>query len=128
MWLEMTTLIQMMPWQSPYQSAKPVNGFLILSAPIICVPAERFLDFKEFIGGVVYMGNDSTYKMMGIDLVQIKMFDGVIWKLNDVRYVLDLKKNLISLGVLDANGYRIILKGGNLKVARGAYTTSTEPQ
>ena len=74
------------------------------------------------------MGNDSICKMTGIGLVQIKMFDGVIRKLNDVRYVLDLKKNLISFSVLDASGYRIILKGGNLKVARGAYTTSTEPQ
>ena len=44
----------------------------------MCPNREMFLDFKEFIGGVVYMGNDSTYKMMGIDLVQIKMFDGVI--------------------------------------------------
>ena len=66
------------------------------------------------------MGNDSTCKMMGIGLVQIKMFDGVIRKLNDVRYVPDLKKNFISLGILDASGYRIILEGGNLKVARGA--------
>ena len=48
------------------------------------------------------------------------MFDGVVRKLNDVRYVSDLKKILISLGVLDANGYRIILEGGNLKVACGA--------
>ena len=77
-----------------------------------------FLDFKEFNGGVVYMGNDSTCKMMGIGSIQIKMFDGVIRKLNDVRYVLDLKKKLIFLGVLDASGYCIILEGGNLKVAR----------
>ena len=81
---------------------------------------EMFLDFKELNGGVVYMGNDSTRKMTGIGSVQIKMFDGVIRKLNDVRYVPDLKKNLISLDVLDASGYRIILEGGNLKVARGA--------
>ena len=66
------------------------------------------------------MGNDNTCKMMGINSVRIKMFDGVVRKLNDVRYVPDLKKNLIFLDVLDANGYRIILEGGNLKVARGA--------
>ena len=46
---------------------------------------EMFLDFKEFNGGVVYMGNDSICKMMGIGSVQIKMFDGVIRKLKDVR-------------------------------------------
>ena len=31
------------------------------------------------------MGNDSTCKMTEIGSVQIKMFDGVIKKLNDVR-------------------------------------------
>ena len=40
--------------------------------------------------------------------------------LSDVRYVLNLKKNLISLGDLDYNGYRAILKGGNLKILSGA--------
>ena len=50
----------------------------------MCPNREIFLDFKEFNGEVAYMGNDSTCKMMGIDSVQIKMFDGVIQKLNDV--------------------------------------------
>ena len=86
----------------------------------MCPNREMFLDFKEFNGGVVYMGNDSTCKMMGIDSVQIKMFDGVIRKLNDVRYVPDLKKKLIFLGVLVASDYRIILEGVNLEVGRGA--------
>ena len=58
----------------------------------MCPNKEMFLDFKEFNGGVVYMSNDSTCKMMGVGSVQIKMFDGVIQKLNDVRYVPDLKK------------------------------------
>ena len=82
----------------------------------MCPNREMFLDFKEFNGGVVYMSNDSTCKMMRIGSVQIKMFDEVVRKLNDVRYVPDLKKNLISLSVLDASGYRIILEGENLKV------------
>ena len=44
-----------------------------------------FLDFEEFNSGAVYMGNDSTCKMIGIGSVQIRMFDGVVQKLNDVR-------------------------------------------
>ena len=92
----------------------------------MCSNREMSLDFKEFNGGVVYMGNDSTCKMMGIDSVQIKVFDGVVQKINDVRYVPDLKENLISLAVLDASGYRIILEGGNLKVARGALVAIKE--
>ena len=36
--------------------------------------------------------------------LKIKMYDGTIKTLSDVRHVPDLKKNLISLGVLDSNG------------------------
>ena len=40
--------------------------------------------------------------------MKIKMYDGTIKTLSDVRPVPDLKKNLISLGVLDSNGYKFI--------------------
>ncbi|KAI9177171.1 hypothetical protein LWI28_011918 [Acer negundo] len=42
-------------------------------------------------------------------------------RLTDVRYVPDLKKNLISLGVLDSSGYKVTMEGGVLKVVRGAF-------
>jgi len=37
--------------------------------------------------GVVIMGNDAACQMIGIDIVRIKMFDGVVRDLTDVRYV-----------------------------------------
>ena len=40
--------------------------------------------------------------------------------LSDVKHVLDLRKNLISLGILDSNGYGYKSKGGVLKVIKGA--------
>lgn len=40
--------------------------------------------------------------------------------MEDVRYVPDLKKNLISLGCLATKGYEITLKGDSLKVSHGA--------
>ena len=39
----------------------------------------------------------------------------------EVRHVLDLKKNLISLSTLDAKGYRYSRKGGVLKVSKGTF-------
>ena len=51
------------------------------------------------------MGNDATCPVIGIGTVMIKMFDGVVRVLSNVRHVLDLRKNLISLGVLDDLGY-----------------------
>ena len=43
--------------------------------------------------------------------IKVKMFDGVIRTLCDVRHVNDLRKNMISLGTLDANGFNY--KSGN---------------
>ena len=47
------------------------------------------------------MGNDISCKVVGIGSIQIKMFDGTIKILTDVRHVPEVRKNLISLGVLD---------------------------
>ncbi|KAK3013045.1 hypothetical protein RJ639_008246 [Escallonia herrerae] len=48
------------------------------------------------------------------------MFDGIVRTLGDVRYILDLKKNLISLGTLDSIDCSISIKGGVMKVSKGA--------
>ena len=48
------------------------------------------------------------------------MFDGVIRTLTDVRHVLELKKNLISLGVLDSCGHKFIGFDGAQKVSKGS--------
>ncbi|CAI9753748.1 unnamed protein product [Fraxinus pennsylvanica] len=50
---------------------------------------------------------DSTFR--------IRMFDGVVRTLTDVRYVSELKLNLISLSTLDSKNCRYIGKGGVLK-------------
>lgn len=48
------------------------------------------------------MGNNTSYKVIGIGNIIIKMFNGVVRTLCDVRHVPNLKKNLISLGTLVA--------------------------
>ena len=48
------------------------------------------------------------------------MYDYVIKTLGNVRYVLDLERNLISLGALDLKGYKYTNEGGVLKVSRSA--------
>ena len=40
--------------------------------------------------------------------------------LTDVRHILELKKNLISLGTLDSIGCRFSVEGGVMKVCRGS--------
>ena len=38
------------------------------------------------------MGDDRSCHMEGIDTVLVKMFDGMVRKLKDVRYISQLKK------------------------------------
>ena len=66
------------------------------------------------------MRNDTICPIKGIGSINIKMFDGVVRKLQGVRYVPEFKKNLISLGTLDAQGCSYMGQGGALKVSREA--------
>ncbi|KAK3008654.1 hypothetical protein RJ639_014857 [Escallonia herrerae] len=66
------------------------------------------------------MGNDDVCKVMGIGTIKIKMFDGIVRTLADVRCIPNLKKDLISLGTLDSIDCSISIKGGVMKVSKGA--------
>jgi len=65
-----------------------------------------FIYYQYVDESVVFMGNGFPYKTVGVGNIKIKMFDGIVKKLTDARYVPDLKINLISLGVLDSGGYK----------------------
>ncbi|GJU24648.1 transposable element [Tanacetum coccineum] len=79
-----------------------------------------FMTYEEFDGGHVFMGNDSPCKVVGIGTIRINMHDGVVRTLTDVRHVPDIKKNLISLGVLDSKGFKYTSENGVLRVSKGA--------
>ena len=76
-------------------------------------------DFHELEGGKVIMENNQTCQVRGIGKINIKIFDGVVRTLKDVRYVPGLTRNLLSLGVLDDSGYSSKIEGG-MKFCRGA--------
>lgn len=48
------------------------------------------------------------------------MWNGSIKILLEVKYISDLKRNLISLGMMDKNGYCYKAENGVLKVIKGA--------
>ena len=59
-----------------------------------------------------------SWVMEGISTIRIKMFDGMVWELKEVRYVPQVKKNLISVGALKALGHRVSIRDGVLKMTR----------
>jgi hypothetical protein len=85
----------------------------------MCLHRHWFVTYQSIDDGIVYMRNDISCKVVGIGNIRIKMFDGTVKILNDVRHVPDLRKNLISLGVLDTGGYKSIFQGGVMKVYKG---------
>ncbi|MBA0772114.1 hypothetical protein Gotri_007550 [Gossypium trilobum] len=66
------------------------------------------------------MGNDSCSKVIDIGVVKIRMHNGMIRTLLDVRYAPDLRKNLTSLSILDSKGCRINIESSSINVSCGA--------
>ena len=58
--------------------------------------------------------------LLGLVLWRSRLFDGVVRVLSNVKHILDLRKNLTSLGVLDDLGYSYTSKGGIMKITKGA--------
>ena len=59
-------------------------------------------------------------KTIGIGSIKIRMHNGIVIPLSNVRHVPDLKKNLISLDTFDSNGYKFSVEGGVLRVNKGS--------
>ena len=79
-----------------------------------------FEDFNQDEGGMVLLGNNKACKVQGVGSIRIKMYNGVEKMLENVRYIPELKRNLISLGMLDELGYVIKAEAGVLKISKGS--------
>ena len=65
-------------------------------------PHKNWLDtYKSVNCGSIRMGNDATCTIIGMRTIKIKMSDGVVRTLEEVRHIPEVKKNLISLGIPD---------------------------
>ena len=88
----------------------------------MCPKREWFSTYKHYNGGSVLMGYNAVCKTVGIDNIRMRMFDGQLRTLTNVRYILDLKKNLLSLGALEAREYKFFGADGTIKVTKGFMT------
>jgi len=86
----------------------------------MCLHESWFSTYQPIKNGVALMGNDFSCKILGVGSIKITMSDGTVRTLTDVRHVPDLRKNLISMGVLDFVSYKFSVQGGVMKVSMGA--------
>uniref|UniRef100_A0A2N9ID98 CCHC-type domain-containing protein n=1 Tax=Fagus sylvatica TaxID=28930 RepID=A0A2N9ID98_FAGSY len=87
---------------------------------------ENWFDtYRSINCGSVRMGNDAACTIIGMGTIKIKMSDGVVRTLEEVRHIPDMRKNLISLGTLDSKGYSYKSENGIMKVSKGAMIVMT---
>ena len=79
----------------------------------------RFYSFEKLDGCFTVISNDHPCNVEGMGTVRIKMDDG-IRELKEVRYVPQLKRNLISVDALEALGLTISIQDGVLKMIKGS--------
>ena len=79
----------------------------------MCPNRSYFTTYQPCDGGVVLMGNNSMCKVVGIGTVSLRMFDSVVRELTQIRFILDLKRKLISIGMLDQTGCVIKAEKGH---------------
>ncbi|KAH9762165.1 hypothetical protein KPL70_000710 [Citrus sinensis] len=85
----------------------------------LCPDKSLFHTYKSMDGGRVLMGNNNVCKIVGMGSVKIEMLDGSVQILSDVRHAPRLKRNLISLGMLDGMGYSFKSENCGLKIMNG---------
>lgn len=66
------------------------------------------------------MKNNKSCKVIGIRIIRIKMHDGIVKTLSNMRHIPNLRKNLIFLSTLDLHGFNYSDEGGVLKISKSA--------
>ena len=62
---------------------------------------------------LIDMGDDGSYSVSGVGTVAFQREHGAPITLIDVKYVPGLKKNLVSVEMLEDKGYDVVLSKGN---------------
>ncbi|KAL5859349.1 hypothetical protein ACOSQ4_000645 [Xanthoceras sorbifolium] len=70
--------------------------------------------------GKVHLADDETLKIVEKGDIRLKLPNGSTWKLQGVRHIPGLKRNLISIGQLDGEGYCTTFSGCEWKITKGA--------
>jgi len=66
----------------------------------VCLNRDWFSSLEKLDGCFAVMSNDHPCNIEGMGTVRIKMDDRIVRELKEVRYVPQLKRNLISVGAL----------------------------
>ena len=77
---------------------------------------EFFRNLDESTTGFVKFGDNSRIQIRGKGAIEVNQNDGSILRLSSVLFVPQLEANILSLGRLDEEGYRMIMGDGKLTI------------
>lgn len=86
---------------------------------------EKGCTYRKWDGGIIYMGNNNTCRVIEIRYVSLKLNNGSTILLRNVRHVHHLKRNLISLGMLDSIGCTYGDSEGTIEIRKVSRTMLT---
>ena len=64
----------------------------------------------------IVLGDDMKYPVKGVGNVSLKLNQGNTIHLQDVLYVPDLKKNLVSISAMEDKGYKVTFSDGKVRI------------
>ena len=85
-----------------------------------CISADVMKQYTPSKLGKVYLADDEPLEIVGKGDVRIKTPNGSMIELHGVRHIPLLKRNLLSVGQLDDEGYDVGFGGGRWKISKGA--------
>lgn len=83
----------------------------------MCPNRDWFIDLQEGKYGVIHTANNNPLTAYGVGSIRLRNHDGLSRTLINVRYVPNLKKNLIFVGALESKGFKVIADNGVMRIA-----------
>nr|GEW28992.1 zinc finger, CCHC-type [Tanacetum cinerariifolium] len=81
---------------------------------------DYLVDFEEYDGGNILLGDGRECRVRGTCKVQVHMRDGSSFVLDNVMYISELSQNLILLGTLEKEGFTMMIQSAKIKVIKGS--------
>ena len=100
----------------------PIESWILDSgASFHATPCQEIMEnYVSGDFGKVHLADDETLKIVGKGDIRLKLPNQTTWKLQGVRHVPGLRRNLISVGQLDEEGYCTTFSGHEWKITKGA--------
>ncbi|PHT50337.1 hypothetical protein CQW23_10084 [Capsicum baccatum] len=95
----------------------------------VCANKELFSSFAPAqVEEMIYMANSATAKVEETGKIYLKMTSGKVLTLNNVLYVPELRRNLISISLLDKNGFKSVIISRKIAISKGEIVPYSKTQ